>query len=538
LSVTTGPGGINALNGVFGAFTDSIPMLVISGQVKLETCMASYHLPQLRQLGDQEVDIIRMVGGITKYAVFVKDPKSIRYHLERALHLSKSGRPGPCWLDIPVDVQSAMIDPSALPGYDPKEDDKPVDSPALSASCREILRRLKNAQRPVILVGTGIRLAGALEIFETVIKKLGVPVTTAWSAPDAVASDNPLFCGRPSSLGDRAGNFTVQNADVLLVIGSRLNIRQVSYNWKDFARNAYKIQVDIDAAELDKPTVKPDMAVVADAKDFLTECNRIIDADGFDSRQHADWLAWCRKRVSRYPAVTEKQRASGTPINPYHFIDVLARKLTGEDIIVCGDGSACVVPFHVAHIKRGMRLFCNSGDASMGYDIPASIGAAFAGAGRRVICLAGDGSGHFNIQELQTIKHHQLPIKIFVLNNDGYLSMRLTQGGFFKGNYIGESPRSGVSFPDYARVAAAYGLASRRIEAADFGPQIDEFLALPGPALCEVVLDPKQGFEPRLSSRQLPDGRIVTAPFEDMAPFLSREELAQNMIAPLASEVP
>jgi acetolactate synthase I/II/III large subunit len=538
LSVTTGPGGINALNGVFGAYTDSIPMLIISGQVKLETCLASYDLPHLRQLGDQEVDIVSMVKRITKYSVLVKDPKSIRYHLERALFLAQSGRPGPCWLDIPVDVQSAMIDAATLPGYDPKEDSTPIDRALLTTRCREILERLKKARRPVIMVGTGIRLANAVEIFETVIGKLGIPVTTAWTAHDLVASDNPLFCGRPSSLGDRPGNFTVQNADVLLVIGSRLNVRQVSYNWKDFARNAFKIQVDIDPAELDKPTVKPDMAVVADAKDFLEECNRQIDTDGFDPRAHSDWLSWCRKRVSRYPVVTEKQRTVGAPINPYHFVDVLVRKLTAMDIIVCGDGSACVVPFQVASIKRGMRLFCNSGDASMGYDIPASIGAALAGDGRRIICLAGDGSGHFNIQELQTIKHHQLPIKIFVLNNDGYLSMRLTQGGFFKGNFIGESPRSGISFPDFAKVAAAYGLPSRRIEAADFGGQIDEFLALSGPALCEVILDPRQGFEPRLSSRQLPDGRIVTASFEDMAPFLSREELAENMLAPMASNPP
>jgi len=532
LSVTTGPGGINALNGVFGAFVDSIPMLIISGQVKLETCMASYNLPNLRQLGDQEVDIIRMVQGITKYAAFVNDPRTIRYHLERALHLAQSGRQGPCWLDIPVDVQSAMIDPETLTGYDPKEDDTPADRAALTTLCGQVLERLKTAQRPVIMAGTGVRLAGALDLFDTVTRKLGLPVTTAWTAHDLIATDDPLFCGRPSSLGDRPGNFAVQNADVLLVLGSRLNIRQVSYNWKDFARNAYKIQVDVDPAELDKPTVKPDLAVPADLKIFLTELNRQLDAAPFDSRQHADWLAWCRKRVSRYPAVTEKQRGSAA-INPYHFLDVLIRKLTPEDIIACGDGTACVVPFQVAFIKKGLRLFCNSGDASMGYDIPSAIGAAFAGGGRRVICLAGDGSGHFNIQELQTIKHHHLPIKIFILNNDGYLSMRLTQGGFFKGNFIGEGPRSGVSFPDFAKVAAAYGLPSTRLEQGDFGAALDEFLRIPGPALCEVVLDRAQGFEPRLSSRQLPDGRIVTAPYEDMAPFLSREELAENMIAPL-----
>jgi acetolactate synthase-1/2/3 large subunit len=531
VSVTTGPGGINALNGVFGAYTDSIPMLIISGQVKLETCMASYNLPELRQLGDQEVDIIRMVKGVTKYAVFVRDAKTIRYHLERALHLARTGRPGPCWLDIPVDVQSAMIDPDSLPGYDPAEDEKPADPAALARTCGEILERIKNAKRPAIMAGTGVRLADAVELFETVTKKLGIPVTTAWTAHDLVASDNALFCGRPSSLGDRAGNFTVQNADLLLVLGSRLNIRQVSYNWKDFARSAYRIQVDIDGAELHKPTVQADLAVEADLKVFLQELDRQIDGTAVRPPAHGEWLAWCRQRVKRYPVVTAKQRQAGTPLNPYHFLDDLIRRLNASDVIVCGDGSACVIPFQVAQIKRGMRMFCNSGDASMGYDIPAAIGAAFAGEGRRVICLAGDGSGHFNIQELQTIKHHNLPIKIFILNNDGYLSMRLTQGGFFKGNFIGESPRSGVSFPDFAKVAAAYGLQSARIDRADFGGALEEFLRTPGPGLCEVVLDRAQGFEPRLSSRQLPDGRIVTASFEDMAPFLSREELAENMLA-------
>ncbi|MCE0496609.1 MAG: thiamine pyrophosphate-binding protein [Methylacidiphilales bacterium] len=529
--VTGGPGGINTLNGVFGAHTDSIPMLVISGQAKRETCLSSYDIPALRQLGDQEVEIVPMVKGITKYAVYVRDPQSIRYHLERAIHLATHGRPGPCWLDIPVDVQSAQIDSEKLRPYDPAEDAIPTDRAELARVCADVLDRIEKAARPVILAGSGIHLAHALDLFERVAARLGVPVTAAWTAPDVIPTDHPLYCGRPGTVGDRPGNFTVQNSDLVLVLGSRLNIRQVSYTWQNFARAAYKIQVDIDPAELDKPTVKPDFGIRADLKDFLEELERQAVARQFDATKAASWLAWCRERVSRYPAVVPRQR-EGPAINPYHFIDQVIRRLGSNDIVVCGDATASVVSFQVGFIKRGMRMFANSGSASMGYDIPASIGAAIAGGGRRVVCFAGDGSAHFNIQEIETIRLHRLPIKIFVLNNDGYLSMRLTQGGFFKGNFIGEGRRSGVSFPDYAKVAAAYGLPAIRLEEADFGPRLDKFLALEGPALCEVVLDPKQEFEPKLTSRRLPDGQMVTSPLEDMAPFLSREELAENMLIP------
>ncbi|MBD0320403.1 MAG: thiamine pyrophosphate-binding protein, partial [Gemmatimonadetes bacterium] len=371
------------------------------------------------------------------------------------------------------------------------------------------------------------------ELLERVAEKLGVPVTTAWTGHDVFPTDHPLCCGRPGTIGDRPGNFTVQNSDALLVLGSRLNIRQVSYNWKDFARNAFKMWVDIDPAELEKPTVRPDLGIVADLRGFLEELERQVDAGGFPAERHAEWLAWCRERVERYPVVTREQREAGPMINPYHFLDVMIRRLEAGDIVACGDGAACVIPFQVGHMKRGMRMFCNSGDASMGYDIPASIGAAFAAPGQRIICLAGDGSGMLNIQELQTIAHHRLPIKVFLLNNGGYLSIRMTQGNFFKGNFVGEGPRSGVSFPDFVRVAEAFGLRSTRLEGRDFEEGLDVFLASEGPGLCEVMLDPDQQFEPKLSSRQLPDGKIVSASLEDMAPFLDRDELESNMLVAL-----
>ena len=532
VNVTTGPGGINALNGVFGAWTDSIPMLVVSGQVKRETCMRAQGITGLRQLGDQEADIIAIVEKITKYAVMIDDPFSIRYHLERAWHLAQSGRPGPCWLDIPVDVQAAAIDPATLRGYDPAEDEAAQqiagDASRLNSDCREVLDRIRNAKRPVILAGTGVRAAHAAAEFDELIHRLGVPVTTAWTN-DLIASDDPLFCGRQGTIGDRAGNFTVQNADVLLILGSRLSIRQTSYNWQSFAPRAFKIQVDIDDAEFHKPTIQPDMAIHCDLKRFLRELLRQVDATNYRSGVHAPWLAWCRERVQRYPVVQDHQRQPGPPLNPYYFIEQLSARLADDDVIVCGNATSCIVPFQTMRLRKNQRLISNSGSASMGYDLPAAIGAAVARSGKRVICLAGDGSIQMNIQELQTVVHHHLPVKIFVLNNSGYLSMRMTQSSFF-GRLTGESAGSGVSLPNMVKVACAYGIPSIRIDRESQLAEIDLALAADGPALIDVVLDPNQEFEPRSRARQLSDGRIVSPTLEDMYPFLSETELMDNVI--------
>lgn len=527
--VTSGPGGINSLNGVFGAWTDSIPLLILSGQVKRETCLSAYNIPGLRQLGDQEADIINMVRGITKYAVMVTEPTSIRYHLERALFIAESGRPGPVWLDIPVDVQGAYIDEDSLEAYDSAEDEPVYDMETVSAQCREIVSRLCSAERPVMMLGTGVRLAKAEHIMEKVIRRLQIPVTTAWTH-DVIASDDPLFCGRPGTIGTRAGNFVVQNADFLLVIGSRLNIRQVSYNWQAFARFAFKVQVDADSSELHKPTVKPDMPVHCDARLFLEQLDRELDNSGYDPRKHREWLEWCKERLRRYPPVLPKHR-SGLKLNPYEFVDYLIRALGEDDIIVCGNATACIVPFQTAFLKKGQRMFSNSGAASMGYDLPASIGAALAGGSRRVICFAGDGSIQMNIQEFQTICHHALPIKVFVMNNGGYLSIRLTQSTFFQ-RFVGESPFSGVTFPDIVKVASAYGLPAARIERENFTSMVEWALSHPGPVVCDVVLDETQAFEPRLKARELPDGTIVSPALEDMFPFLERDELLENLRIP------
>lgn len=535
--VTTGPGGINALNGVFGAWTDSIPMVVLSGQVKRETCLAATPVPGLRQLGDQEAEIVRMAAPIVKVASVVTDPSRIAFEFDRAWHLATTGRPGPVWLDIPIDVQSSMIDPDRLERFVPAPE--PIDVRALDARCDAIVERIARAQRPVLMGGTGVRLARAIDPFVALGERLGIPIVTAWTH-DLIASDHPLFCGRPGTIGTRAGNFTVQNADLVIVVGSRLNVRQTSYNWSSFASDAHVVQVDIDEAELRKPTYRPDEGVQADARAFCDAMHAALDRRAAPVRVDAGWLAWCRERAVRYPNVTPAQRARTGALNPYVFVEALFGSLDADDIVATGNATACIVAFQTARLERGQRLFSNSGSASMGYDLPAAIGAYYGaldarGRQDRVVCLAGDGSVMLNVQELQTLATNAIPVKLVVLNNGGYLSIRSSQNNFFK-RRAGESATSGIGFPDFVKLADAFGIPAVRLEGPDFIEPLRQALDAPGPILIEAVLDPDQGFEPRMSSRQRDDGTIESPRLEDLFPFLSRDELRENLVASDANQ--
>jgi acetolactate synthase I/II/III large subunit len=523
--VTTGPGGTNALTGVLGQWLDSVPVLYISGQVRYDTTIASTGLP-LRQLGDQEANIVEIVKSITKYAVMVTDPQSIQYHLGKAIELATSGRQGPVWLDIPLNVQSSMIDETKLEDYSPERSTVPAE---WEKQVKIALNKIREAERPLIMAGAGIRLSGAADRFFDLAEKMGVPVQVAWDAIDLFPSDHTLYAGRPSTLGQRGANFIFQNADLILSIGCRLNVRQIGYTFPAVARSAYKIAVDIDKNELIKPTIKIDLPINADAGAFIKELAEQITLQPIE--QKSAWLQWCKERIQRYPAVLPEYKNQNDFVNPYVFSEALSECLKTDEIVVSSNGASCVIPIQAMKIKHGQRHIVNSGCAAMGYGLPAAIGACFANGKQRVICLEGDGSIQLNIQELETVKYHNLPLKIFLFNNAGYLSIRTTQNNFFNGNFVGEGSNSGVGFPDFGKIAKAYGIKSFTISSArGIKKKITDVLEFDGPTFCNVKMDPNQLFMPRISSKKLPDGRMVSSPLEDMYPFLDDEEFLSNML--------
>lgn len=540
--VTTGPGGTNTLTGVLGGWLDSIPMFIISGQVRYDTT-ARYAMKftdgfPLRAVGDQEYDIVRSVEPMAKYAVMIEDPAMIRYAMEKAWHLATTGRPGPVWIDIPVDYQGCQIETDDLKGYDQIEDDAQLPPPVDGELIDAILERIKNAKRPVFHAGYGIRLSGGYSVFRSVLEKLNIPIVTYWNAVDLIEDSHALYCGRAGSMGDRPGNWAIQNADLILAVGTRISIRQVGFNWKTWARAAEIIMVDVDRAELKKPTLHVELPVWADAKDFLKKLDAAAQGP---VNSNAGWIETCQRWKRDYPVVLPRHwEENGETANVYAFVRYLSSRLPEKSLTAVSNGACCVVGNQAYVIQKGSRMANNSAVASMGYGLPAAIGTCIGGGRRTTICLEGDGSIMMNLQELQTILTNHLPIKIFLINNSGYHSIRQTQNNlFYLHCKVGIGPESGdLSFPDFAKIAAAFGypyLSAHSNE--EMKRIVDHALERDGPVFCEIFTDTKQVWEPKSIAKKLPDGRLVNPPLEDLAPFLPRKELEANMFIPMIDEL-
>lgn len=537
--VTSGPGGTNALTGVLGGWLDSIPMFVVSGQVRYDTTARyamQYTEEPLRAMGDQEYDIVKSVAPMTKYAVMIEDPYQIRYALEKAWYLATTGRPGPVWIDIPVNYQGTYIETDELLPYDFRDAGIAQLPPKVETDIIElVLQKIKKAKRPVFYAGYGIRLSGGYEIFKKVIEKLNVPIVTYWNAIDLIEDEHELYCGRAGNMGDRAGNFAVQNADLILAVGTRLSIRQVGYNFKTWAREAEVIMVDVDKAELKKPTIHVEMPIWADAKDFLSKLDVVLQKP----LAKTEWNDCCLKWKEKYPVVTEQQKNSKDKTNVYSFIRAMSEQLPEGSLVAVSNGACCVVGHQAFKIKDKTRFANNSAVASMGYGLPAAIGTCIGGNRKTTICLEGDGSIMMNLQELQTILTNNLPIKIFLINNSGYHSIRITQTNLFSSRCkvgIGEESKD-LSFPCYEKIVKAFGYPYFSIkDNSEIKDTVNKVLETSGAVFCEVFTDTKQVWEPKSSAKKLEDGTLISPPLEDLAPFLPRDELKENMFIPLLEE--
>lgn len=521
---TVGPASTNALTGIMGAWTDSVPTLYLCGQVKREVMMTG---TGLRQLGIQEINIVDIARPITKYCEIVDKPEDIKYHLEKAWFLAISGRPGPVLLDIPADVQSAEIETDTLRSFDPAQEGLRSEPDAdLTDQISQLNQWLKESKRPVIFAGAGIRMSKAGEQFLALAEKLQIPVLTAMAAHDLIPSENPLFIGRPGVFGDRAGNFAIQTADLLISIGARHHLWNIGYNYKEFAHKAKKVIIDIDQNELNKKTVIPDLPIHADAGTFIEEWLK----NSATKTNINNWLDKCREWKAKYPVVLPEYKNEKDFVNSYYFTDVLSAHLREGEIIMTGVGTSFTGTLQSFKIKKGQRLFSSVGCASMGYDLPSAIGAWFATGKDRIILLTGDGSIMMNLQELQTIFHYKIPIKIFLINNNGYLAIKNTQNSFFHGNLVAVDEDSGVSFPSFAKVADTFNIAYLQIENHEgMEEKIDQALSMEGPVICEIKMSPNQPLFPKVNSEKLADGTMISKPLEDMYPPLNRDEFEANM---------
>lgn len=520
--VTAGPGAVNAINGVVGAWTDSSPMIVVSGQSNL-SYVEYQEKSGIRQYGVQGINIKPLVEKAVKYFITIDTPENILYYLEKALYLATSGRPGPVWVDVPIDIQRAEVPEGVLRSFDDFE--KQIDLP--TEDFDQFVRMVNEAKRPIILAGQGVRLSGADNEFIKLLDRLNVPVLTSRLGIDLLPSENKLYVGRPGTYGDRAANFAIQNSDLIIVLGCRLATPLVGHNPKDFGRNAKKIMVDIDQKELDKPGVEIDIKINYDLKRFINEV--LTNSDKFTDHDYNGWIAQCNHWKEKYPVVLSGYQDE-KPVNSYYFTEKLSEYCNGDDMILVDTGSCFHVVCQTWKVKQGQKFLTTGGISSMGY-WAAGIGACVANDKKSTVVVTGDGSFQMNIQELATIAHNKLPVKIFIFNNNGYLLIRHTQNNFMEGRMIGEGPDSGVWCPDALKIAKAYGIHGVRIDSVHgLEEKIKEVMDFDGPVICDVMTPEQQLLIPRVASDKLPDGRLVSRPYEDMFPFLDRDELISNMV--------
>ncbi len=524
--VTTCPGGTNTITGVCAAWLDSVPCIFISGQARLEHTSRG---KPIRQLGTQELDIVSLVSHITKYAVMVDDPNMIKYHLQKAAYIAKNGRPGPVWIDIPLNFQWANIEPEELPGFDVSQVRGQVETDAIKASVTQCLNLMKVARRPLLLAGYGIRLSNGVEEFRHLLDTLRFPFVSTYNASDMLPTDNQFYVGRPGISGQRGANLAVQNCDLLLCIGSHLCIPLTGTLFGSFAREAKIVMVDVDPVELQNQRVHLDLSIQSDAKAFLSEMQHQIPMFKFNNI--SKWLEKCAGYKS-YNRIQQEWRKQKEFVNSYVFVDTLSDELGSEDVIVIdGSGTVFYTSFQGFKTKEGQRLITSSGIAAMGSGLPESIGACIASGKKRTVSLCGDGSMQFNIQELQTIFHHQLPIKVFIFNNGGYLSIRHTQKGFLQSHYVGSQPNGGMSLPDFQKIARAYGIRTARIyNQRGLRQKIRIILKEPAPVVCELMISTEQEVIPTQGFIQKSDGTFMPRPLEDMYPYLDRKEFIENMV--------
>ena len=523
---TSGPGATNLITGICGAWFDSMPAFYLTGQVNLNETRGN---TGVRQIGFQETDIVELVKPITKFAYQVVNPEDIKYCLDKAMYEAYSGRPGPVLLDIPLNVQHAEINPKKLRGFSAPK--KILVNAELKRGIRKSAVLMKKARRPVILVGAGVKIAKVEKKFRALAEALGYPVVCSWSAIDVFPHSHPLFVGQIGIYGNRGANFLIQNADLILSVGSRLDTRQISGNAKSFGRVAKKIIVDIDKYEISKGRVIPDVAIAADAKDFTLEMLRVVGK--ISKPDINDWLARARDWKINYPACLPKYYNEKKTVNPYVFLEILSEELTKDDVITLDIGAVMAWAMQTIKIKDGQRMFSQCGHASMGYGVPAAIGAAFATGRKRIICLVGDGGMQMNIQELQTIVHNKLPIKIFVVNNNSYGMVRQFQDKYFEGRHTGTVPKGGYSSPDFLKIAKAYGIGVENIKNhKNMREKIRKVLDKKDAVVCNVIVSENQNILPKLEAIKTKDGRYISKPIEDQWPYLSREEFKKNMIIP------